>query len=158
MLEQGRLSQRQIQADSGARDRALPAPPPALARHRLQAQPRPPFIRDLISHGEVQGRRVPRGPRLRRCLEEPRPRRRDGLLRRRRDDQSRRRRSRRVGGTRENADTGFVTEHLAGEVRVDLTRKQVAQNGVAWKVKTRRARSAERGGRALPRQCSGGAR
>jgi NTE family protein len=30
----------------------------------------------------------------------------------------------------------FVTEHLAREVRVDLTRKQIAQNGVAWKVRT----------------------
>ena len=29
----------------------------------------------------------------------------------------------------------FVTEHLAGEVRVDLTRKQVAHNGVAWTVR-----------------------
>ena len=30
----------------------------------------------------------------------------------------------------------FVTEHLAREVRVDLTSKQIAQNGVAWKVRT----------------------
>jgi len=30
----------------------------------------------------------------------------------------------------------FVTEHLAREVRVDLTRKQIAQNGVTWKVRT----------------------
>ena len=29
----------------------------------------------------------------------------------------------------------FVTEHLAKEVRVDLTRKQIARNGVAWKVR-----------------------
>ncbi len=29
----------------------------------------------------------------------------------------------------------FVTEHLAREVHVDLTSKQIAQNGVAWKVK-----------------------
>ncbi len=28
----------------------------------------------------------------------------------------------------------FVTEHLARDVRVDLTKKQIAQNGVAWKV------------------------
>jgi NTE family protein len=30
----------------------------------------------------------------------------------------------------------FVTEHLAKEVRLDLTKKQVAQNGVAWTVST----------------------
>jgi len=29
----------------------------------------------------------------------------------------------------------FVTEHLARDVRVDLTKKQIAQNGVAWKVR-----------------------
>jgi len=28
-----------------------------------------------------------------------------------------------------------VTEHLAREVRVDLTRKQVAHNGVTWTVR-----------------------
>jgi NTE family protein len=30
----------------------------------------------------------------------------------------------------------FVTEHLARDVRVDLTKKQIAQNGVVWKVRT----------------------
>jgi NTE family protein len=30
----------------------------------------------------------------------------------------------------------FVTEYLAKEVRLDLTKKQVAQNGVAWTVST----------------------
>ena len=30
----------------------------------------------------------------------------------------------------------FVTEHLARDVRVDLTKKQIAQNGVTWKVRT----------------------
>ena len=30
----------------------------------------------------------------------------------------------------------FVTEHLARDVHVDLTKKQIAQNGVAWKVRT----------------------
>jgi NTE family protein len=30
----------------------------------------------------------------------------------------------------------FVTEHLARDVRVDLTRKQIAQDGVAWTVRT----------------------
>jgi NTE family protein len=29
----------------------------------------------------------------------------------------------------------FVTQHLAEEVRVDLTKKQVAHDGVAWTVK-----------------------
>ena len=29
----------------------------------------------------------------------------------------------------------FVTEHLARDVRVDLTKKQIAQNGVAWQVR-----------------------
>jgi NTE family protein len=29
----------------------------------------------------------------------------------------------------------FVTDHLAREVHVDLTRKQIAQNGVSWKVR-----------------------
>ena len=29
----------------------------------------------------------------------------------------------------------FVTDHLAREVRVDLTRKQIAQNGMSWKVR-----------------------
>jgi NTE family protein len=29
----------------------------------------------------------------------------------------------------------FVTEYLAGEVRIDLTKKQVARNGVAWTVR-----------------------
>jgi NTE family protein len=29
----------------------------------------------------------------------------------------------------------FVAKHLAGDVRVDLTRKQVARNGVAWTVR-----------------------
>jgi ketosteroid isomerase-like protein len=29
----------------------------------------------------------------------------------------------------------FVAEHLAGDVRVDLTKKQVARNGVAWTVR-----------------------
>jgi len=29
----------------------------------------------------------------------------------------------------------FVTEHMAREVRVDLTRKQVAHDGVAWTVR-----------------------
>ena len=33
----------------------------------------------------------------------------------------------RIGGS-------FVTEYLAEEVRVDLTKKQVARNGAAWKV------------------------
>ena len=28
----------------------------------------------------------------------------------------------------------FVTEHLAEEVRVDLTKKQVARNGVGWTI------------------------
>jgi NTE family protein len=30
----------------------------------------------------------------------------------------------------------FVTQHLAGEVRIDLTKKQVAHNGVTWSVRT----------------------
>jgi NTE family protein len=30
----------------------------------------------------------------------------------------------------------FVTEHLARDIRVDLTKKQIAQNGAAWKVRT----------------------
>ncbi len=30
----------------------------------------------------------------------------------------------------------FVAEHLAREVRLDLTKKQVAHNGVAWTVTT----------------------
>ena len=30
----------------------------------------------------------------------------------------------------------FVTEHLARDVRVDLTRKQIAHSGVAWKIRT----------------------
>jgi NTE family protein len=30
----------------------------------------------------------------------------------------------------------FVTEHLARDVRLDLTKKQIAHNGVAWKVRT----------------------
>jgi hypothetical protein len=30
----------------------------------------------------------------------------------------------------------FVRRHLAGEVRVNLTKKQVAGNGVAWTVRT----------------------
>jgi ketosteroid isomerase-like protein len=29
----------------------------------------------------------------------------------------------------------FVAEHLAGDVRVDLTKKQVSRNGVAWTVR-----------------------
>jgi NTE family protein len=29
----------------------------------------------------------------------------------------------------------FVTEHLAREVRVDLTKKQVAHNGVSWTIR-----------------------
>jgi NTE family protein len=29
----------------------------------------------------------------------------------------------------------FVADYLAGDVHVDLTRKQVARNGVAWKVR-----------------------
>jgi len=29
----------------------------------------------------------------------------------------------------------FVAQHLAGEVRIDLTKKQVAHNGVAWSVR-----------------------
>ena len=28
-----------------------------------------------------------------------------------------------------------MTDHLAREVRVDLTRKQIAHNGVAWRVR-----------------------
>ena len=30
----------------------------------------------------------------------------------------------------------FVTEHLARDVRLDLTKKQIAHNGVAWKIRT----------------------
>jgi NTE family protein len=30
----------------------------------------------------------------------------------------------------------FVTEYLAGKLRMDLTRKQVARNGVGWAVRT----------------------
>jgi NTE family protein len=30
----------------------------------------------------------------------------------------------------------FVTEHLARDIRVDLTKKQIAQNGAAWNVRT----------------------
>jgi NTE family protein len=30
----------------------------------------------------------------------------------------------------------FVTEHLERDVRMDLTRKQIARNGVAWNVRT----------------------
>jgi NTE family protein len=32
----------------------------------------------------------------------------------------------------------FVTKHLAGDVRVDLTKKQIARNGVAWSVRVLR--------------------
>jgi NTE family protein len=29
----------------------------------------------------------------------------------------------------------FVAEHLAGNIRMDLTKKQVARNGIAWTVR-----------------------
>ncbi|MBA2783944.1 MAG: nuclear transport factor 2 family protein [Rubrobacteraceae bacterium] len=29
----------------------------------------------------------------------------------------------------------FVAEHMAGNIRMDLTKKQVARNGVAWTVR-----------------------
>ena len=55
------------------------------------------------------------------------------------DDRRRRRRlsSTPSGGRRYRGRAeirSFVVEHLAGEIRVDLTKKQVAQNSVAWTV------------------------
>ncbi len=75
---------RQVQADRGPADRAVAAPAVAVARHRLQAQPRPGLHPRPDRPRRGQGGGVPGRAGLRGRLAAPRPRGGAGLLRRRR--------------------------------------------------------------------------
>jgi NTE family protein len=137
MLEQGRLprddkyKQIVVRVIELARSR--------LSRHlgaasKLNRDPR--FIRDLISHGELRAEEFLAALAFEETWKSRDP---DAVMAFFAEDATLTSsapfpRSGRYSG-RSRIGT-FVTDHLAREVRVDLTRKQVAQNGVSWSVRT----------------------
>jgi NTE family protein len=95
----------------------------------------PGFIRDLISHGEVRA-----GEFLTALASEEawRSRDHDAVMAFFADDSTLASSAPLPAGGRYANRTqirSFVTEHLTREIRVDPTRKQIAQNGVTWKVR-----------------------
>ena len=136
MLEQGRLPQddkykqivvRVIELSRSRLPRSLGT------ASKLDRDPR--FIQDLISHGEVQAEEFLAALAFEDAWKSHDP---DAVMAFFADDATLVSSAPFPKSGRYSGRTqirSFVTEHLAREVRVDLTSKQIAQNGVAWKVK-----------------------
>jgi NTE family protein len=100
---------------------------------KLNRDPR--FIRDLISHGEVRAEEFLAALAFEEAWRSRDP---EGVVGFFADDATLISSAPFPAGGRHKGSTqvrAFVTEHLAREIRVDLTRKQVAHNGVAWTVR-----------------------
>jgi NTE family protein len=136
MLEQGRLPRddkykqivvRVIELSRSRLSRSLGA------ASKLNRDPR--FIQDLISHGELRAEEFLAALAFEEAWKSRDP---EAVMAFFAEDASLTssapfpKRGRHSGRSRIRA---FVTDHLAREVRVDLTRKQIAQNGVSWKVR-----------------------
>jgi NTE family protein len=136
MLEQGRLSRgdkyeqimvRVIELDRSRLSHTLGT------ASKLNRDPR--FIRDLISHGELRAEEFLTALAFEEAWTSRDP---DAVMAFFAEDATLTTstpfaRSGRYSGS--SSIRAFVTDHLAREVRVDLTRKQIAQNGVAWRVR-----------------------
>jgi NTE family protein len=101
---------------------------------KLNRDPR--FIQDLISHGELRAEEFLAALAFEEAWKSRDP---EAVMAFFADDATLTSSAPFPAGGRHRGKTkirAFVTEHLAGEVRVDLTRKQIAQNGVTWRVRT----------------------
>ena len=95
----------------------------------------PSFIRDLISHGEVRAKEFLAALAFEEAWKNRDP---DAVMSFFADDATLVSSAPFPAGGRHTGKTQirpFVTEHLAREVRVDLTKKQVAHDGVAWTIR-----------------------
>ena len=137
MLEQGRLPQddkykqivvRVLELSRSRLPRTLGT------ASKLNRDPR--FIQDLISHGEVQAEEFLAALAFEEAWKSRDP---DAVMAFFAEDATLTSSAPFPNGGRHEGRArirSFVTEHLAREVRVDLTSKQIAQNGVSWKVRT----------------------
>ena len=136
MLEQGRLPQNDkykqivVRVIELARSRLSHS---LGAASKLNRDPR--FIQDLISHGELRAEEFVAALAFEKAWKSRDP---DAVMAFFVEDATLTssapfpKSGRHSGRSRIRA---FVTDHLTREVRVDLTRKQVAQNGVSWNVR-----------------------
>ena len=95
----------------------------------------PSFIRDLISHGEARAKEFLAALAFEEAWKNRDP---DAVMGFFADDATLVSSSPFPAGGRHTGRTQirpFVTEHLAREVRVDLTKKQVAHNSVSWTIR-----------------------
>jgi NTE family protein len=104
------------------------------AASKLNRDPR--FIQDLISHGELRAEEFLAALAFEEAWKSRNP---DAVMAFFADDATLTSSGPFPASGQHRGKTrirSFVTEHLARDVRVDLTRKQIAQDGVAWKVRT----------------------
>jgi NTE family protein len=144
MLEQGRLPQddkykqivvRVIELARSRLSRSLGS------ASKLNRDPR--FIQDLISHGELRAEEFLAALAFEEAWKSRDP---DAVMAFFADDATLTSSAPFAASGRHSGKTkirAFVTEHLAREVRVDLTKKQIAQDGVAWRVRTPEGDGAE---------------
>jgi NTE family protein len=144
MLEQGRLPQddkykqivvRVIELARSRLSRSLGT------ASKLNRDPR--FIQDLISHGELRAEEFLAALAFEEAWKSRDP---DAVMAFFADDATLTSSAPFTASGRHSGKTkirAFVTEHLAREVRVDLTKKQIAQDGVAWRVRTPEGDGAE---------------
>jgi NTE family protein len=144
MLEQGRLPQddkykqivvRVIELARSRFSRSLGT------ASKLNRDPR--FIQDLISHGELRAEEFLAALAFEEAWKSRDP---DAVMAFFADDATLTSSAPFAASGRHSGKTkirAFVTEHLAREVRVDLTKKQIAQDGVAWRVRTPEGDGAE---------------
>jgi NTE family protein len=144
MLEQGRLPQddkykqivvRVIELARSRFSRSLGT------ASKLNRDPR--FIQDLISHGELRAEEFLAALAFEEAWKSRDP---DAVMAFFADDATLTSSAPFTASGRHSGKTkirAFVTEHLAREVRVDLTKKQIAQDGVAWRVRTPEGDGAE---------------
>jgi NTE family protein len=108
---------------------------------KLNRDPR--FIQDLISHGELRAEEFLAALAFEEAWKSRDP---DAAMAFFADDATLTSSAPFTASGRHSGKTkirAFVTEHLAREVRVDLTKKQIAQDGVAWRVRTPEGDGAE---------------
>jgi NTE family protein len=124
-----------VQADRGSRNRTFPLPALALGTSsKLNRDPY--FIRELISYGELRAEEFHAALAFEEAWKSRDP---DAVMVYFGEDATLTssapfpKSGRYTGRSRIRT---IVTEHLARDIRVDLTKKQIAQNGVAWKVRT----------------------
>jgi NTE family protein len=144
MLEQGRLPQddkykqivvRVIELARSRFSRSLGT------ASKLNRDPR--FIQDPISHGELRAEEFLAALAFEEAWKSRDP---DAVMAFFADDATLTSSAPFTASGRHSGKTkirAFVTEHLAREVRVDLTKKQIAQDGVAWRVRTPEGDGAE---------------